>query len=286
MLGHIRNIDHSSTDQKSDQSKFIVSSLKEFHKRDAESPYSVKIVTQGTERYTINNQPFKLEVNNYLIVNKSNDLELSIESEQAVNGICIYPSEKLIQDVFNVRTKSMDALLDASDFSAVDCHFTTNNYRIESTGTGQFLQHQLPFLLHANDLGKQVDFHAFYMQLAEHLVQDQLIINQKLSNICSIKKQTKEELFRRVSLAREYIQCNFTQKITIEELAAIATLSKYHFLRVFKETFHCTPYQFMLQLKLNAAETFIRKGYSYSQACEEVGFSDPKNLRKALNARN
>jgi AraC-like DNA-binding protein len=133
-----------------------------------------------------------------------------------------------------------------------------------------------------NMKGHDVDFNDFYTQLAEHLVQDQLLINQQLTNIRSTKRQTQEELFRRVSLAREYIQYNFTQKISIEELAAISSLSKYHFLRVFKELFRCTPYQLILKLKLNNAEKLINKGYSYAQACEQVGFSDPKNLRKAL----
>jgi len=286
MLESIKNIDHSQAQQESAQSKFILSNLTEFYKQDAASPYSVKLVTKGVERYKINNQPFKLEANNYLIVNKSSEVEVSVQSEETVKGICIYPPEELINEVFLYKTKSANELLDSNDLSSSDCHFTPKNYRIESTHTGRFLTQQLPFLLQQNTLGNPINFDGFYLQMAEHLVEDQLMINQQLSNLCSVKKQTKEELFRRVSLAREYMESNFTRKITVEELATTASLSKYHFLRVFKEIFHCTPYQFILNLKLIAAEKFIQNGHSYNRACEEVGFSDPKNLRKALKSRN
>ena len=283
MLGQIENIDTTSRiGNNASESKFIVSSLKEFNKHDPASPYSIKIVTHGIERYTVNHRSFKLEANNYLIVNKSDELKVSIESKEDVKGICIYPPEKLIQEIFSYHTKSATELLDSYGTSQNNFNFTQKSNRLESTKTGHFLTRNIPFIVQQNMTGNAIDFNTFYRQVAECLVHDQLAIDQQLLNINSAKRKTKEELFRRVSIAKEYIQYNFSQKLSVDELAQMASLSKYHFLRVFKELFDCTPYQYMLRLKLNAAKKLMIKGYSYTQICDEVGFSDPKNLRKAL----
>ncbi len=176
----------------------------------------------------------------------------------------------------NYRLTSENELLEAEGFNRNEIKFTQKNNSLTDNTTGLFIKNHLPHFLNSGD------FNNLYVKLAEHLVHDQLKLNRQLLNLNSSKKQTKEELYRRLSEAKDYIHANYDQKIIIEDLATIACLSKYHFLRSFRDFYKCTPYQYILKLKLDAAKKLLKKGFSFHQTTEMIGFSDPKNLRKAI----
>lgn len=279
----IKNIDSTASDRNDiSKSKFMLSNLNEYHNQVSNSPISIKIVTNGIEDYTVNNKRYKIESNSYLIVNSSDDFEVNIKTNDMTSGICIYPPEKLITEVFNYRLKSEEKLLETEGFSHNEIKFTQKTNSLRATSTGLFLKEYLPDIL-KNGNDTLINFNSLYIKIAEHLVQDQLMIDNRLLNFKSSKKQTKEELYRRVSEAKDYIHDNYNKKIRIEELATIACLSKYHFLRSFRDFYKCTPYQYILKLKLEAAKHLLTKGFSFSQITEIIGFSDPKNLRRSIN---
>ncbi|UTW66188.1 helix-turn-helix transcriptional regulator [bacterium SCSIO 12643] len=276
----LKNIDTQSADSENAQSKFILSHLKEYHKTVVDSPISIKIVSEGTEHYKVNNQRYTVQANNYLIVNHGDEFEIDIHTPKITQGICIYPPKQIIEEAYNYRVQTKEQLLEQVD--STPFHFTQNNNVLLSTNTGRFLKEYLPRIIQNSEFNSPIDFHLIYMRLAEHLVQDQLNLNQQLLNLKSSKKHTKEELYRRLSTAREFIHAHYDQKINIDQLAAVSCLSKYHFVRSFRDFYQCTPYQYALNLKLEAAKKLIHQGHTYTSASEVVGFSDPKNLRKAL----
>ena len=97
-----------------------------------------------------------------------------------------------------------------------------------------------------------------------------------------VKKSTKEELYRRVDVAKKFIEDNYAEKINLDEIAATAYLSKYHFTRSFKALYHLSPIQYLLQIRLDKANELFKKDYSFAEVTDIVGFSDVKNLRKAI----
>ena len=114
------------------------------------------------------------------------------------------------------------------------------------------------------------------------MIDDQLALQGKLKNVLSVKKATKEELYRRVANAKDYMDDNYTQKISLDDLVQEAFLSKYHFSRTFKGMFYLSPYQYLLQLRLKNARKLLSLDYSYNEVSTLIGFSDSKNLRKAI----
>ncbi len=173
-------------------------------------------------------------------------------------------------------------MLETYGFNESEIKFTQKINSLTTTSAGLFLNESLPYILNNGDFDNQIDFNNLYLKLAEHLVHDQLKVDSQLLNLKSSKRQTKEELYRRVSEAKDYIHDNYNQKIIIEDLASIACLSKYHFLRSFRDFYKCTPYQYILKLRLEAAQKLISNGVSLYETAEIIGFSDQKNLRKAI----
>ncbi|WP_459212181.1 helix-turn-helix domain-containing protein [Aquimarina rhabdastrellae] len=261
-------------------SKIVLSKFNQFSNKKNDSPLSIKMVLEGEECYQLNKQYYRLKKNNYIIVNQGENFEVTIDSKQTTNGLCIYPPIAIINDVFsscflNRYTNVLDNVTDIENL-----FFTTHRYNINYTSFGKYIKSHLYQILNAykND----VDFHEFYCGLAESMIGDQIEVEKKLIELQVSKRQTREELFRRLSIVREYIHENQDEIFSLEKLSQLSNLSKYHFTRSFKQLYKKSPYQYVLTLKLMKAQQLKEKGYSFKEISDSIGFSDVKNLKKKL----
>lgn len=262
-------------------SKIILSTISKIeHKHKNDTP-SVKMVLSGQEKYLINGRPYALSENRFLVVDNNSDVELNIDAKKDVKGICIFPSKHLINEVAKTRVSSVKRLLD-DPLKDYNQRLTHSLFSFTETRTGRFLSQNIAAVLGAYNEKKSLDFESFYLQLAECMVDDQLELEGRLKATPSVKKSTQEELYRRVLTAKDFMVDNYTQNVVLDDLVQEASLSKFHFTRAFKSLFHLTPYQFLLQLRLEKAKELLQQDYSYSEVSLLVGYSDEKNLRKAL----
>jgi AraC-like DNA-binding protein len=107
---------------------------------------------------------------------------------------------------------------------------------------------------------------------------------------------------RRLTRVFDHIEAQLTRSIDLAELAGIAAMSKYHFLRLFKRMCGITPYQYILGRRLrNAALTLRRTNTPIALIALEQGFGDlstfnrlfrrvmlctPTDFRKAAQLRS
>jgi len=239
------------------------------------------MVLSGQEKYLINGRPYALSENRFLVVDNNSDVELNIDAKKDVKGICIFPSKHLLNEVAITRVSSAETLLD-EPLKDYNQKLTHSLFSFTETRTGRFLSQNIATVLRAYNEKKSLDFESFYLQLAECMVDDQLELEGRLKATPSVKKSTREELYRRVITAKDFMVDNYTQNIVLDDLVQEALLSKFHFTRTFKSLFHLTPYQFLLQLRLEKAKELLQLDYSYNEVSLLVGFSDGNNLRKAL----
>ena len=80
---------------------------------------------------------------------------------------------------------------------------------------------------------------------------------------------------RRISDVLRYVEHCTDRPIGLAELADVARMSKYHFLRTFRRTVGITPYQFLLSLRLRrAALALSTTSTSVSAIAFDCGFGD------------
>jgi AraC family transcriptional regulator len=74
----------------------------------------------------------------------------------------------------------------------------------------------------------------------------------------------------------EYIEEHLDASLTLEQMAAIARHSPYHFARQFKAATGVPPYQYVILRRIDRARQLLQTGASLSLAdvAAEVGFSD------------
>jgi AraC-like DNA-binding protein len=83
-----------------------------------------------------------------------------------------------------------------------------------------------------------------------------------------------------VKRAKGYLTQSFRQNISLEELAGIASVSRFHLLRRFKQEIGIPPHAFQVQLKLSAARESLRKGWSIAESAADAGFSDQSHFTR------
>lgn len=85
-----------------------------------------------------------------------------------------------------------------------------------------------------------------------------------------------------ITWALEYIHDNLETEISLEVLSSESMLSKYHFLRLFKEQTGVTPHQYIIAQRIQKAKQFILEGETLSLAGVRAGFSDQSHFIRSF----
>lgn len=81
-----------------------------------------------------------------------------------------------------------------------------------------------------------------------------------------------------VGLALACMRDRLTEKLTLDQLAAAAGLTKYHFVRQFRQQMGIAPLQYHMQLRLLAARNLLRSRHSTLEVALRLGFYDQSHF--------
>jgi AraC-like DNA-binding protein len=84
----------------------------------------------------------------------------------------------------------------------------------------------------------------------------------------------KQALFR----ARDYLHDQYAHPVSLDEIAAIAGLSRFHFLKVFSAQFGLPPHIYQISLRIERSLPLLRRGISPPQIAETLGFYDQSHF--------
>ncbi|MRS02377.1 AraC family transcriptional regulator [bacterium] len=87
---------------------------------------------------------------------------------------------------------------------------------------------------------------------------------------------TRAEYISRINKTFDYIDSHLDSPITLEELAAVASFSKYHFNRIFHSIVHETPFRFIQRVRIEKAAMLIltNRKMTISEIAIKCGFPD------------
>lgn len=105
----------------------------------------------------------------------------------------------------------------------------------------------------------------------------------KLRSVPVRRAATRREIFRRVSLATDFIHSNYEKPLMLSDMARAAYLSRHHFLRLFKHVHDVTPHEYLQRKRTSVAARLLK---SSEMAVEEivklVGFDSRSTLFRAM----
>lgn len=113
------------------------------------------------------------------------------------------------------------------------------------------------------------------LALEEELVAFTAAAIRALSGVAPDPAKVSAQDERRISRALRHIERHADEALDLDQLAAAAAMSKFHFLRVFRRAIGMTPYQFLLNIRFRrAALRLLTTPAPIAAIAFESGFGD------------
>ncbi len=74
---------------------------------------------------------------------------------------------------------------------------------------------------------------------------------------------------------RNFIEDNFEKELNLNLLSRTQHTSKFHLLRLFKKYYGLTPKQYLINKRIAASKSNLKKGMPVAETCFSVGFESP-----------
>lgn len=88
---------------------------------------------------------------------------------------------------------------------------------------------------------------------------------------------------RRLDAVRDLVRCRFADPLTLDDLAAEAGISKFHFARLFRQEAGTTPHAYLTQIRLDAARRLLTEtDLKLKQIAARTGFRTTTSLGAAF----
>lgn len=110
-----------------------------------------------------------------------------------------------------------------------------------------------------------------------------LALSQHVRAIATPSKVGPQLSPRQIRAIQSYVVEHLDQSITLANLAAVACLSSFHFLRAFKRTLGVTPGHYVLDCRMERARYLLRSGtLSVGEIAIQVGFEHSSHFSRAF----
>ena len=87
-----------------------------------------------------------------------------------------------------------------------------------------------------------------------------------------------------VAAARKLIDQRFHENMRLDGICKEACLSKYHFARLFRRLYGCTPHQYLTEKRMQHASCLLQQGESVTHTATLTGFESSTSFAAAFRA--
>lgn len=89
-----------------------------------------------------------------------------------------------------------------------------------------------------------------------------------------------------IATAVRHIEASYAEPLTVEGMARVARMSRFHFSRRFRDATGRSPYRYLVDVRVERAAELLRRGRcGVTEAALSVGFSDPSRFARMFRQR-
>jgi len=249
------------------------------------APFSLFMNLHGTSEVKTDGRNVSLSKDTFALVNKGGIYDLTLPEKVETTTFNIHFGEKLYNETVHMLNLTHEQLLDAPEGENIDhkVFFRTHWKSPELIAHVHSLNDYYQNVEQADKDKETLLLHNLLVLLLRQNQKDK----SGLEHLNSLKKSTKVELAGRLVVAIDFIHANYKNPIDIDQLSAVACLSKYHFLRTFKALFGCTPHQYLAKVRLSKAQELLKfSKQPISEIAMGIGFQEPNSFVKFFRKFN
>lgn len=217
---------------------------------------SIRAVWGGEERCQIGDRIVAVDDDNFLILNDGRVYSTSIRATSPVESLAICFRPSLVRQTQAAMAATLTTALDDGEALC-----GTAPEFVESLQPHDLVVSPVLRFIRSHVL-QGVDDEAWYEEqlhfLLERMQSHHLRLHERMDALALRRRVTRREVFRRIALAVDYLHTNYAQSMTLDELARVAYLSKYHFLRLFVLVHGMTPISYLQRKRAAVALRLLR----------------------------
>ena len=231
----------------------INTKVRECFRPDIKGPFSFFLNIRGNSLCSVDRQTTHIDEDNYFVSNQDQLYTLQVEDSPAeTETFNIHFGQFLSESVLNSIVTPTHRILDAgAEKQLSPLLFFNQLHRRDAT----FNSMVAALLESRND--DRLKFQEQMTTLLTYHLQQHQHIAEIVNNLPPVRKSTRVELYKRLSRAMDVLRSGFCGEISLDQLAAEACLSKYHFLRLFRAAFGLSPYQYVQHLRIEKARVLL-----------------------------
>lgn len=180
------------------------------------TPLSVKCLIKSAETYELPNRSVTVDQDSYLIINEGTEYASHIDSNDDVETASVFITSELCSEVLATMNLSNDTLmdrqLDERSVTFIERLYPRDDKLISILTNIHSLTNST-----ASDLELQQQMYA----LTEHLLLLHDRVNQEIQQLRFARASTRDEIYRRLHICRDYMSSNLDRALTLEELATV-----------------------------------------------------------------
>lgn len=242
---------------------------------------SIRAAWGGVEHCHVNGRTLAVDDDSFLILNHGQIFSTSIRALQPVESLAICFKPELAEQIYSEASASIEEALVRGDAPVERSpDFMENLHPHEST-----VSPVLRFI--RTHISRGVVDEAWYDEqllflLARMQCHHQRLLEQ-VDRIALIRPSTRREVYRRISLATDFMHAHYAQDIDLSTLAKMGYLSKYHFLRLFSLVHGMTPRTYLQRKRISVAIRLLESTrMTTSEVAASVGFAEESTLVRQM----
>lgn len=234
---------------------------------------SVKAAWGGRERYFLREREVAVDDDHWLVLNQGRAYASQLRGPRPVTSLALFFRPDLPGQVAAQRMRTLAAALDGPEGAAATPEFAEH-----LRPHGGALSRRLA-LLHREAIGGERS--EDWLETQALLLMDELL--GEATPVRAAPRSARAELQRRLRLAADFIDTCHAEPLTLDDMARVACLSRYHFVRHFRALHGITPYAWLLRKRARVARRLLAAGQSDREAVAlAAGFGNRFALARAL----
>lgn len=241
--------------------------------------FSLKTVLEGEEWYGIDGRMLAVRPGQFLVLNDMQEYSCRINGGPA-RTVSVFFKRQMTASVYRGIRLTEDALLD-DPFDRGPMPELVQTIRTLDGKTLSALMTMIHSLEREGYDSGRVDEHL--IPLLEYCFREHhadLVATQKIH---AIKSSTKKEIYKRLCVARDFLNSLYYEKTDLDIVGAASCLSVPQLVRHFKMIFGTTPHKYLVSLRLQrAAETLRTTDKTVQEIAWTCGFENVSAFCRAF----
>lgn len=243
------------------------------------SAWSIKLALEGAAELRLGRRRVRLEPGRFLLVNPGQ--AYSVRIDEPTLCFSLHFSPRLAREVAASQGLDWDAALDGP--AAGREPLWREQLQADTDASVRPLLSRIRARVEGGAAGDHEE--DFVELLARLLARDCRQRFQALARLSAQRAVTRDELLRRIGWATDFIESCYREPIGLADMAAAAHLSKFHFLRAFRELQGRTPADHLRARRAEAARRALAAGAAdMAGVLAASGFGSRWSLQRALRA--